>query len=202
MHGYRLLECGQVLPTGNKPPVHKLLWNTYTSNAGHANASLLWSAPKTFAPKNCATYASSSCFILVYSSFVIASSPAKFSLLGNDSFSDCGLLPSLSLASLCLGSSKFGLGGAGGIYTESSRYVRSRPSMYTVLDNNLHWSTHDNSSIFLVLDEPVVKPHKLLMLSHHCKVGLLENFQRWLYRKKFIYTNSNHCTIILHTWRV
>ena len=60
--------------------------------------------------------------------------------------------------------------------------------------------THNNSSIFLIIDESVVKPYKLLVLSHHCKVRLLEHFQRRLEQThtQSKLCHSNHITRVLH----
>ena len=112
-------------------------------------------------------------------------------------FVDCfGYIPSLSLASLCLGSSKSGLGGAGGIFSDGGRgrqrgkereKVKERREPHTSLVKIIWFhimiQTHNNSSILFILNKSVVKPDKLLMFSHHSKVGLLKHFQRRLRRK-------------------
>ena len=143
------------------------------------------------------TNPSSSCFILVYSSLVIVSSPEgrrgegrREGRRGRESIivKYCKVIPSRSLLSFWRGSSKSGLGGAGGIYTSETKLndintrtiltIAPPPAGQPILQTFPLLSappTHKISCICLVLYVLVVKPYELLVLPHNREIAFLES---------------------------
>lgn len=109
--------------------------------SNNKNTKLQLTQSSVFILVLCWTHASSSCFILVYSSLVIVASPS----------------PSLCIFSL--GLSKSGLGGAGGICEKKNRWVnivlfsqyKNKSAGYQEIDS-LYWQSPVNS--LLVLHSP------------------------------------------------